>query len=525
MFERRDVLKLGLGGFAAAGGDLLLRHADVIGSAAAEPAAAPAAQGFALGPPTPFRAGLVADMARAAAKQAYKPLPNDLPDQFSKLTYDQYVAIRAKPSAIIWANETLGFALEPLHRGFIFSSPVTINLVSQGQAQRVIYNTAQFDFGKIAPPARMGDIGFSGFGILVPQKDNGLTQIATIQGASFFRAIAQGQRFGVMARALSIKTADSRGEEFPAIRSVWIEEPNLATDALVIHAFIDSESMTGAYRFTLHPGEATIIDTECTLFARAKVDNFGIATMSGTIVSDAIDHRLPDDTRLRIADVGGLQMSTGHGEWLWRAISNRETLQISTFVDENPHGFGFLQRDRAFHDYQDDDQHWEIRPSLWIQPIGDWGAGGVELIEIPNKSESNDNIIAYWRPQQPLAAGGETSFAYRQFWCWNPPEQPALALVTDSRSGRGSDQKRRRFLVEFQGDLLGDAQQSAAVKPVLTASPGAVVFIKTYPYPNIKTYRTLFEIDPGSETASELRLVLENGGKPISETWLYRWTR
>ena len=83
--------------------------------------------------------------------------------------------------------------------------------------------------------------------------------------------------------------------------------------------------------------------------------------------------------------------------------------------------FGFLQRDRSFHDYQDDDQHSEIRPSLWIEPIGDWGAGGVELIEIPGEAESNDNIIAYWRPQQPLAAGSETSFAYRQFWCWNSP--------------------------------------------------------------------------------------------------------
>lgn len=520
MFERRDVLRLGLGGLAA-GVDLsCLSAGHVIDSAEAQALA----QGFALGAPTPFHPGIVTDAARVAAKLPYKPVPNDLPEHLRKLTYDQYVGIRVKATARIWADENLGFVLEPLHRGFIFSAPVEINLVAQGQARRVIYNNSQFDFGGLPVPP-IGDIGFSGFRVLAPQNEKGLAEIAAFQGASFFRALAQGQLFGTMARALSIKVADPRGEEFPRIRTFWIERPNLATNALVIHALIDSQSMTGAYRFTLHPGEATIIDTECTLFARTKVDNFGLATMSATVLSDAIDHRRPDDTRLTIADIGGLQMLTGKGEWLWRAVSNHETLQISTFVDENPRGFGFLQRDRRFGDYQDDAQHWELRPSLWIEPIGDWGAGGVELIEIPSDSEANDNVIAYWRPHQSLAVGSETAFAYRQFWCWNSPERPALALVTDTRSGRGSTGKRRRFLVEFKGNSLGDQQQSAAITPVLTAAPGSITLLRPYPTPINKTYRLLFEIDPGNATSSELRLVLEVAGKPISEAWLYRWTR
>jgi glucans biosynthesis protein len=539
MFERRDVLKLSLGGLAAGTALPLWPLATPAVAQAAPPPATPAAPppaapapaappppspGFALGPPYPFAPGSVAEQARALAKQPYKAPPNDLPEALTKLTYDQYVTIRAKPEALIWGADNFGFSIEPLHRGFIFSSAVAINLVSQGQSRRVIYDPSKFNFGTLPVP-HLGDVGFSGFHILVPQKDKPPTEIAAFQGASFFRAIAQGQRFGALARALSINTADARGEEFPGIRSFWIEQPNLATNALVVHALIDSQSMTGAYRFTLHPGEATIIDTECTLFARAKVDNLGIATMSATVFADAIDHRRPDDTRLTIADIGGLQMETGRGEWLWRAVSNRDTLQISTFVDENPRGFGFIQRNRTFDNYQDDDQHWELRPSLWIEPIGDWGAGGVELIEIPNNSEANDNIIAYWRPKQVLAAGSETSFAYRQFWCWTPPDQPALALVTDTRSGKGSTAQRRRFLVEFNGEALGDAQQSGAIKPVLSVAPGTVIFIKSYPLPNTKTYRVMFEIDVGSEAASELRLELQLAGKAISEIWLYRWTR
>ncbi|MGH6841793.1 MAG: glucan biosynthesis protein, partial [Methylocella sp.] len=304
---------------------------------------------------------------------------------------------------------------------------------------------------------------------------------------------------------------------------VWIERPTLAAGALVVHALIGSESVTGAYRFTLRPGEATIIDTECTLFARAAVDNLGLATMSTTHLFGSIDERRHDDLRPNVSEAGGLHMLTGKGEWLWRPVANRDTLQISTFVDENPRGFGFLQRDRNFDHYQDDDQRFESRPSLWIEPIGDWSAGGIQLIEIPSESEANDNIICYWNPKQPLAAGSETSFAYRQFWCWNPPEPPPLAIATLSRSGRGSLPKRRRFMVEFSGDILG-LQDAGALKPNLTASPGSITEVRTFSSADKKSCRIVFELDPSSEAFSELRLVLEAAGKPLSETWLYRWT-
>ena len=442
---------------------------------------------------------------------------------FRDLSYEQYATIRERPGTAIWAAENTGFSIAPLHRGFIFSNPMEISLVYDASARRVIYDQALFDFGQLAAPSNIGDLGFSGFRVLA-QGQGGFSERAIFQGASFFRALAPGQTFGTMARAMSIKTADPRGEEFPAFRSVWIERPTLAAGALVIHALIDSESVTGAYRFTLRPGDATIIDTECTLFARVAVDSLGLATMSATHLSGPIDERRDDDLRPSVSEVTGLQMLTGKGEWLWRPVANRNTLQISTFVDESPRGFGFLQRDRNFDHYQDDDQHYETRPSLWIEPIGDWSAGGVQLVEIPSVSEANDNIISFWKPKQPLAAGSETFFAYRQFWCWNPPEQPPLAIATQSRSGRGSSSKRRRFVVEFTGDILSAPENSETLKANLSAAPGSIVAVRTFTSTDKKTCRVLFEIDPGNETYCEMRLVLEAGGKPMSETWLYRWT-
>ena len=168
-----------------------------------------------------------------------------------------------RPGTAIWAAENTGFSIAPLHRGFIFSNPMEISLVYDASARRVIYDQALFDFDRLAIPSNIGDLGFSGFRVLA-QGQGGFSERAIFQGASFFRAVAPGQTFGTMARAMSIKTADPRGEEFPAFRSVWIERPTLAAGALVIHALIDSESVTGAYRFTLRPGDATIIDTECT---------------------------------------------------------------------------------------------------------------------------------------------------------------------------------------------------------------------------------------------------------------------
>ena len=523
------MLKFGVAGLTA----MLTREALAQTAPASPPApAAPAGAGPAASPaaaPKPvFDPANVVEYARALSKKPYRAPSADLPDAFSNLSYEQFVGIKHQPGTAIWAHEALGYAIEPLHRGFVFTTPMELNVVENGAVRRLPYTPTAFDFGSVKPPAEPKDIGFSGFRVLRKREGQPDVGVATFQGASFFRAIAIGEIYGPSARGLSIRTADPKGEEFPLFRAVWIEQPTLAADALVIHAVLDSESVSGAYRFTLRAGEATIIDTECTLFPRVALDHIGVATMMATHVAGPLDHRLNDDVRPGIFDVAGLQILNGRDEWLWRPVSNRETLQLSAFVDENPRGFGFLQRDRQFARFLDDDNHWEMRPSLWIEPIGDWGAGTVVLVEIPSDSEVNQNIIAYWRPAAPLAAGSEVQYAYRQFWCWTPPDRPSNAVVTLSRGGRPggapANTRRRRFMVDFTGDTIAAQQQSSDIVPALAAAPGNISAVRTFMNRDRKTYRVLFDVDPGSDASSELRLQLEVQGKPISETWLYRWT-
>ncbi len=552
MPQRRDVLKLALGGI---GGAVLLpaiplgdvakgaeavdavRASDAVppqGAPASPPPSSPppsslpvrppvlANPALTLAPPVPFTSSTVVELARELARQAFKPVSSDLPEPFRALTAEQYAAIRPRPAARIWADETLGFTVEPLHRGFQNTNLIQLHLVADGQSQRLVYETGLFDFGKLTPSLKIGDIGFAGFRVMRMRAGLPTAEIASFLGSNFYQALAPGQMPGLLARALTLKVADPKGEEMPAFRQLWIEKPSIVADLLVVHALIDSESLSGAFRFTIRPGEATIVDVECTLFARAALDNYGLASMSATHLLGFIDHKRIDDYRPNVCEVTGLQMLTGANEWVWRPVSNRDELQISTFSDSKPRGFGCLMRDRDFESYLDEEQHWERRPSLWVEPLGDWLDGGVQLIEIPSLSDANDNILCFWRPKAPLKAGSETSFAYRQFWCWDPPERPDLARTARSHSGTAG--KRSRFFVEFEGDVLADEKRIAAIKVSLTATTGSITMMKTFAVRERKAYRVLFELDPQSAGSSELRLVLEAGGDRISETWLYRWT-
>ena len=503
--QRREFLGLALGGALAAG------TRAGFGSASADP----------LAQPVPFAADTVLRAAISLAASPYKAPVAPLPSLFTGLNFEQYASISRAQGTAIWAGDKLGFTLEPLHRGFVFTTPVAINIVENGQSQRVIYDPADFDFGKLQPPNPLGDLGFSGLRIL-GASDQGFQDVAIFQGASFYRSRARTQNFGVTARGLAIRTGDDPGEEFPLFREFWVEKPAPASNTLTMHALLDSQSVTGAFRFTIRSLETTIIDTEMTLIARVATDKLGIGAMAGTYLFSGLDHRRTDDWRAAVYESTGLQMLSGSGEWLWRPVSNRETLQVSAFTDVNPRGFGLIQRSRKFDDFYDDEIHWELRPTLWIEPIGDWSDGDVHLLEIPVTSEANANIVAQWRPKAGIPAGKTLSLAYRQFWCWTPPSKPQLATCTASRSGKFNG--KPRFTVEMTGDIFADPQKAASAVADLHASPGKIVSVKLLPYKDRRSVRVMFDLDPGSDAFSELRLTLNVDNQAASETWLYRWT-
>ena len=474
----------------------------------------------------PFtRDGLMA-RARDLLKQPFAAPGAELPDYFARLSREQYEATEVRPEARIWSKEQKNFTIEPVLRGWVYGAPVKIFLVEGGTGAPLRPALQQFSFGSQKPPERLPEQAIAGFRVW-PNGPSGkpMDGAACLQflGASFYRAKAAGQKkWGVTARGLSIRTADP-GEEYPIFREFYIETPPAGEDTLVIHALLDSPSVVGVYMFTLRSVEATIIDVELTLLPRVDLDHIGLASLAGASFFTPLDQRRLDDIRPAACEMNGLQIHTGNNEWLWRPLSNRNSLQFSSFIDVNPKGFGFLTRNRDIAAYQDDNEHWEQRPSIWIEPHHDWGEGSVQLVEIPSESEFNQNIIAYWRPKDRLAANSERKFAYRQFWCWSPPTRPPLAVVSAARSGRGGAPKRRRFVVVFSGEALGDPARPPS-QASLSAKPGACVKLHDEFDAASKTHRVVFELDPNGETYSELRLELKAGDEQISESWIYRWT-
>jgi len=473
----------------------------------------------------PFSRTILVERAEELAKQEYvAPAPSD---SVKQLSYDQYRSIRFQKGASIWARQNRTFTLDLFHPGFIFDTPVNINLVVGGVGTRVLFKNDLFEYGPEAggtPPAREEEEpGYSGFRVRAPiNRPDSVDEFLVFQGATYFRAIARDQLYGLSARGLAIRTARAEGEEFPAFTDFWIERPAEHATEIVIHALLQSTSVVGAYTFTAKPGAETDIEVVATLFPRRPIKNFGIAPLTSMFLFDASGGRGRfDDFRGAVHDSDGLEMLSGRGERVWRPLANPRALQVSGFIDRDPRGFGLVQRKRRFDDYQDAESRFDKRPSLWVEPHGDWGEGHVELVEIPTDREIHDNIVAYWQSATPLPPGQPTEFAYRLRWLVEPLDN-SLARVVATRSGASAtNADQREFVVDFRGASPppGDLEVS------VTSSAGKVLAPRGALVADTGAYRVNFELAPERADVVELRLVLTAKNQQWGETWLYRWSR
>jgi glucans biosynthesis protein len=474
--------------------------------------------------PTPFDGSTVRNMARQLAQQPYKAPDSTLPAPFKDLDFDAYQRIRFDPSKSLWHGQGRKFTAQFFHRGYIYHDRVAIFEVADGKAAAIPYSPDLFTFEKIPPST--GDLGFAGFRIQYPLNRPGSPdELCAFLGASYFRAVAKGQGYGLSARGLAIKTADSAGEEFPLFRSFWLERPAPGADLIVIHALLDSPSATAAFRFTIRPGDDTIFDTETATYPRVDITQAGLAPITSMFLFDANDRARFDDWRAAVHDSDGLQIHTGHDESLWRPLTNPRDLQISAFEDTSPRGYGLLQRKRAFVDYQDLESRYEKRPTLWIEPIGDWGHGIVELVEIPSDREVNDNMVAFWRPHDPLKAKGEYLLNYRLHWCWAPPGQVKLAQAMQTRCGLSFDQKHRQFIIDFVGDTLKTLKPETPPTLDVGSDKGKILNAVTQPNPDVNGWRVSIELDTQDNKLVELHARMMQADQPLTETWIYRWTQ
>ena len=470
----------------------------------------------------PFNMDTLLAEAKRRSTVSYTPRRRNVPDWLDKLSPEQYRSIRFNPDADIWKDDDLPFRMELLPVGFNFQTTVAVSIVADGRAQDLVASPDMFALGPTVPaPPPKSALPLSGFRIRSQINARKIwDEFLVFQGASYFRAVAQSQVYGLSGRGLALNTAEPSGEEFPLFTHFWIERPSRKAADVIVYGLLESESTTGAYRFDVHPGAETTVDVDMTLFAREDMHVVGIAPLTSMFLFDETNRGRLDDYRPEVHDSDGLQVVSRSGEQVWRPLANPAKLQISTFTTTPPQGFGLMQRSRLQADFQDLDAQYERRPSAWIEPRGEWGAGAVELVEIPSGRETNDNIVAFWRPAQGLAQGRSAHFEYRISWVADTKFPKGLAKTVATRSGASLDGKRRVFQIDFVG--AGDKTDGLRIDG--GASAGKISNLQLLSNPSTHGLRASFELDPAGSELVELRLRVVRGTQPVTETWLYRWT-
>lgn len=472
------------------------------------------------------------ERAHVLAAQPYHPVVSRTPDVLRKLTYDQMRDIRFKPEQAAWRAEQLPFELMFFHLGKYQTEPVRLHEITPEGEHPFTFDAKDFSYGaNTLKPESWGDIGHAGFRVHYPlNKPAYKDELVVFQGASYFRAVSAGLHYGLSARGLAVDTAGGGPEEFPRFTDFWIVRPQAGASTLTVMALLDSPRVAGAYRFEIQPGTTTSVLVKARLYLRNAPNNpintLGIAPLT-SMFSFGENQPSRTDFRPEVHDSDGLMLASGEGEWLWRPLQNPRTPLVTSFTTRSPKGFGLMQRDRSFSSFEDTEASYERRPSAWVTPLGDWGPGRVELVQLHTPDETHDNIVAYWVPAALPAPGQPLDIAWRVDWQGEAQQRPPQAWVTQTRIGHSFAplaQNEQQYIVDFTGPAL---PATGELKAVATADRnGRITEQNVYRVEATGAWRMALKVHTYNPAQPvELRAFLtapsSTGPQTVSETWTY----
>ncbi len=466
--------------------------------------------------------------ARALAAESFRPPSVKLPSELAALDYDALRDIRFRPDRATWRADKLPFELMYFHPGKNFPDAVRINITDARGTRRVEFDPELFDYGRNKIDAKkLRGVGFSGFRVHYPvNRSSYKDEFLVFLGASYMRAVGKGQTYGLAARGLAIDTAVPAGEDFARFTEFWIDRPSRTDTALTIYALLDAKHLTGAYKFVVTPGAETVMQVSARIHFREAVTKLGIAPLNSMYFFGDNQPGGRDDYRPEVHDSDGLSVATGNDAWLWRPLVNPKRLLVTSFASPQLQGFGLMQRDRAVSSYEDPEALYERRPSAWIDPVGNWGPGRVELVQIPTPDETNDNIVAYWVPDQLPDPKKPFNFAYTMRWQTNPQLPTGKGWVVQTRRGRGYVRQPDgdlNFIVDFDGPPLRDLKPEAKPEAFVELGGNAQLREKNL-FLNASTGVWRMTLRVKREDAAkpiEMRAQIRETGRALTETWSY----
>jgi periplasmic glucans biosynthesis protein len=488
--------------------------------------------GLRFGQPFAFSFDGLIERARKLATAPYKEPYRPAPDIVSRIDYEVHGKIHWKTSAALFGDLPAGYPVTFFHLGQFFQKSVKMHELRAGQAREILYSPEYFDMPADSIARKLPkDSGFAGFRL---QEDKARADWKThdwlaFLGASYFRAIGALEQYGLSARGIAVNTTvPGTPEEFPDFVEFYLEPALNEHEPVIVYALLDGPSICGAFRFACQRGTGVLMDVDSALFTRKDIAQLGITPLTSMYWFSENDRAYRVDWRPEVHDSDGLALWNGKGERIFRPLNDPTRVVTSSFYDKSPKGFGLLQRDRDYEHYLDG-VNYDKRPSLWVEPIGDWGEGAVQLVEIPTDDEIHDNIVAFWVPAAPAKAGSALRYRYRLHWLADEP-YPAtnVARVFATRIGRGGEPGKARpkgvvkFVVEFAGKPIDTLPTSEKLTAKITASRGAVSYMFVEPVGTTKRWRAQFDVTPEGKEPVELRMYLCNAKQTLSETWLYQ---
>lgn len=486
----------------------------------------------------------VSQLALARARQPFHSPRANLPDflKADHLDYDKYRLIRFRPERALWASDKLPFEIEFFHPGYLYEEPVHIFEFVPGRDQEIRFVSDFFDYQNLKLPRQVPpDTGYAGFRVLYPLNQPGkMDELGSFLGASYYRLLGKGQRYGPSARGLALDSGETdRPEEFPIFTDWWLGKPKPGATNLQLFAILDSVSCTGAYQFDIHPGDSTSAKIHGVVYLRepdqiAAADphkkplkTIGMAPLTSMFwIGPASDARF-DDYRPSVHDSEGLLLQFDTGETVWRPLDDPPRLVHQYFTATNINGFGLVQRNRDFAAYQDLFNQYYNVPSIWIRPLEKWGEGTVNLVELHTTYEGLDNIVAFWDPRHKPAPLQPLRFAYNEDWTRQTDISFSTNKVVSTRVGNDlTGPNRKLFAIDFSGPSLFDLPEADPPSASVSCSPnGKIIDCQVFKVPETGAWRVMlkFEPDSGNKDAIDLRCSLQETNKPLTETWTYCW--
>jgi glucans biosynthesis protein len=481
--------------------------------------------GLVLSDPTPFSFDILKAKAAEMSRGPWHSPTSPYADILYKIDYNAFFQIEFRKDHSLWGDAESGPPVQLFHLGRYCTDPCKIWVSEGGEAREILYRQSYFTMPANHIARQLPeDIGFAGFRFTSP--DQTMDWIAFL-GASYFRSSGAGRQYGQSARGLAIDTGLATPEEFPRFTAFWLEAVPGERQRAIIYALLDSPSTTGAFRFDTKRDDGVVMDVEMELYPRKPIGRLGVAPLTSMFWYSELNRTIALDWRPEIHDTDGLAIWTGAGERIWRPLNDPPRVMTNSFFDENPKGFGLLQRDRNFDHFQDDGVFYDLRPSVWIEPVGDWGRGSVQLVELPTVDEIHDNIVAYWVPEEPVVVGRPLPFKYRLHWNYGEPLPSRNGTVVANYVGvggnPGEDRQKDiyRFIVDFTGGKLAQFGRTDGVETIVSASRGEVARTAAYPVvtqPGL--FRALFDLKVTGSDPVDLRLFMKIGDEALTETWI-----